>query len=388
MWRWVWILILGVACRPAPAHLASTLHHYTVRPTPTGLDIGLFGDFADKDTVSLSLWTVGGVFEQSTTLERQASSLTFHFSNPRAGKAILIADVGGKRTTLPIQQGFSEATLPLQLKLGSRAVRVGGGLPSVVVHPLDQHKNVVERPMVFRYQSPARPRQTLSVKTQNLLAWTFVSPGNQIGKLVVSGQIDRSYGELAEVDILPGRATHGRLSVDIPSRIDGRDLLRMRLWDLSDPQFNRALDGTQLDLWGEGPQGSFQLSAPMVDGQSELLMPIDVLPGKYTFRARVEDWQTQKPFDVPQAATLQAPKVTVDGSGIHLGPLLNALGAVLDTGTRGTLTFFDPKGKALATRETSVEQGSIDIERSDVPMGTHRIEIDLAGVSASQVEIP
>jgi hypothetical protein len=316
--------------RVLPEGVRFTLRAPNARTFPAGLQ------------VALTLETPAGPI-QVQRVTNGTNTVTLEVPYRRAGVAPFSVRLGtnGSSLTGEVRRAALEAVSPVELNVGARAVRVGDAkAPAVVLHPLDAQGNVSDEPMLVQARRPDGSRFQRTIMARHLVAWTFVPPGTQTGRVRLAAQNRRATarGERAEVDVQPGAVSTARFTAAPNALSSGtREPLELRLSDARDAFGNAAVDGTLVEFSSAG--GTWQLFAarPLVRAEATLELTPDLPGGTYPLTARADATRAD-----PRAVRFLEPRfqswqVRLQGRELRVSAPVDALGAWLDDGTPVTV---------------------------------------------------
>ncbi|GIW27300.1 MAG: hypothetical protein KatS3mg070_0663 [Meiothermus sp.] len=306
----------------------------------------------------------------------------------RAGLIPYRLEAGSASLEGTLRRRPGPATTPLRPKVGARAVRIDTPRqPSLVLHPLDAQLNVAEEPVRMKVFYPDGSQREWVLPVVHQLAWSYFPPGSRKGILKVVVQSGAARGERAEVDVLPGRIRSGALVLLQPeAATSGRDRWVLEVQGLRDEKGNLASDGLAVSLIGGALENLF-LTRSAPQSRLPLSLPLPDRVGSYPLRAWSEGW-------VSNEATLRArPAVQVahlplywSGNQLHIGPVVDDLGALPDDGTPMRLRVVDPAGRLLLEERILLASG----QALWTPPPLTRpfwLEVELAGQRA-RLEVP
>ncbi|TAE46246.1 MAG: hypothetical protein EAZ89_20460 [Bacteroidetes bacterium] len=205
--------------------------------------------FADGTPFQIWLETPAGL-QAKKSQTRAGKTQEIFFPYRRAGLLLYRIRVAEFELSGRLQR-FSQAPVnPLELNVGARAVRLDTRRPpALVMHPLDALGNVSDDPILVTTQTPDGKRQQKRIRSRHLLAFMWLPVGERPGLLSVSAQATNAFAERAEVDILAGATTSGRLSVQSNTTGDlTRDPVALGVGNLQDQFGNPATDGSAAEF--------------------------------------------------------------------------------------------------------------------------------------------
>jgi hypothetical protein len=213
------------------------------------------------------------------------------------------------------------------------------------------------------------------------VAAELISSGTSAGTVEVFATDGSVSSRRVEYDEVPGAASAVStvLTGDSSTLVaDGRQLIEVSTSTIVDRFGNRLLDGHLVQLRTDGPGGVGLATATTIDGIARFRVPAPSRPGTVTLAAMV-DGTVGEPMILTFAPAVSAipAVVRIDDTGssiVDVGPVLDALGAVVSDGTPVTVSTDGAESIDLPLRGG---MASIDVGVLDV--GT-AVDIEVLGV--------
>lgn len=311
-------------------------------------------------TAKVWLETPAGILA-ATSITTQEDKQSYFFPYKRAGLVIYQVQIGQYRSFGRLKRQSLLPVNPLKLNVGARAVRLDTSRPpALVMHPTDALGNVSDAPILVTTRTPNGTIQQTTIRSQHLLAWTWLPVGQRPGLLHVAAQSSQAFGERAEVDILAGATQQAQLDsnanmVNDPTR-DQVELLFNKAID----QFgNPATDGAAVEFTSQSALGwNLFLTRPLVRSSATGKIP---LLGSGKLQARAEAYQSPKQSIKVKSLPW---KVWLENNQLLSSVFRDELGSTLDDGTPIELDLINKTTQRHFT--TYLKNGRIGFPLPDI----------------------
>jgi hypothetical protein len=304
---------------------------------PNGLWLRLVApkgqQFAHGLPMRLWLETPAGLQVQDTTTKAGSTQAVF-FPYRRAGVGLYSVKLAEFQAQGQFTRNSLAAVNPLELHVGARAVRLDTRRPpALVLHPVDINGNVSQEPITVTTQNPGGQRRQTQIRSQHLVAWTWLPVGQQTGVLLVSAQTSRAFGERAEVDLLAGAAQSGQMRVQNSSSGNpSRDPVTLRLENVRDQFGNPAVEGSATEFSSRSSLAGWNLFAirPLVQSVASLRLPWQTTATVSTAQAQSEGLRSPAK---PVVLALPSWRIWKNQGFVYSNRILDQIGATFDDGT-------------------------------------------------------
>ena len=203
------------------------------------------------ENLPMTVWietSAGIIAQESKTLGQ--TQQTIFFSYQRAGLILYHVKIAEYLARGDLTRVASTPIHPLKLNVGARAVRLDRSRrPALVMHPLDARGNVSDAPITVTTLLPNGQRQEQIIRSQHLVAWTWLPVGRRTGLLRISAQTKAAFAERSEVDLLSGATTQASFKLS-PNTLNSatRDDLSLSLQNAQDQFGNPAVEGAAVEF--------------------------------------------------------------------------------------------------------------------------------------------
>jgi hypothetical protein len=301
--------------------------------------------FPENLPITVWLETAAGIIVREAKTRKQAEQTLF-FSYQRAGLILYRVKVAeyvsrGELTRVP-----ANPIHPLKLNVGARAVRLDTSRPpALVMHPLDAQGNVSNTPITVTTLLPNGQLQEKIIRSQHLVAWTWLPVGRRTGLLRISAQTPTAFAERSEVDLLSGATTQANFSLS-PSSLNSatRDDLSLSLRNAQDQFGNPAVEGSAVEFSSiQALTWNFFMVRSLVRSTASAKMSLYLPVGKFLLYTRSE-----KLLSSATGFLIKTPRTTTwqiwrKKDFIYSSVIRDSIGAILDDGTPIKITVWTEK---------------------------------------------
>jgi hypothetical protein len=325
---------------------------------PNGLWLRLIAPKGQQFSQGLPMrfWleTPAGLYVQNTTTKAGSTQAVF-FPYRRAGEGLYSVKLAEFQAQGQFFRNSLAAVNPLQLHVGARAVRLDTRRPpALVLHPVDINGNVSQEPITVTTQNPDGQRRQTQIRSQHLVAWTWLPVGTKTGVLLVSAQTSRAFGERAEVDLLAGATRSGQLKVqNLSSGNPSRDPVTLRLENVQDQFGNPATEGSATEFISRSSLAGWNLFAirPVVRSVASLRLPWQTTASASTAQAQNEGLRSPAK---PVILAFPLWRIWRSQGFVYSNRIFDQIGATFDDGTAFEIEV-QTKAEVLQFRATLID---------------------------------
>jgi len=348
------------------------------------------GSFTEGSEAKLTLSTAAGPYFVTEPLSPNGLSLDVPYI--RAGLTPYILTVGQQKFSGNLKRVAGPAITPLEPKLTARAARVDlEQSTAVIIRPLDKHGNVTQSPVNVRVINPDESLLSTELAVEHLLSWTYLPKSRMAGTQYIIAETQTAKGERAELDLLAGEVARSDFAAPIQTApASARDAWHVRLDFPRDRFVNRISEGTTVLFYGGNEDVDFFVLRPLNQGESNLVLPTYPLIGDYALQTQSGTYKSDPIIlEASSVASLDIPIIwnTEEGLSLAIGPIIDAFGAIPDTGSELQLVILDAQKQALTRFTTPLEDGSARISFPPLPEQASTVQVRIAGQLKS-ISIP
>lgn len=294
---------------------------------------------------------------------------------------------------------------PILPLVGPRAIVAGGEQWTMVVAtPRDALDNPVAEGshVTVRAQHPVAPDaapatgvETMSISTQNLIAWTRIHSRNQAGPLHIAVNSDFGHSPERVIIVTPSLPMPFQLLADKTSApADGRQLVHISSSQIRDRFGNVLPDGTStLLLATMTAQDRRTLPAMTIDGRIYTTIQAPSQPGVMQLQGWIAGVASEPlPLTFGAGPAVQpigvVTKKIAEGMQVIAGPLVGDLGQFIPDGADVTFTITAPDGlleEVIAPADYGYAQ--ILLRRAALVDGDYQITVT-AGTGQGAITFP
>ncbi len=340
------------------------------------------GSFSEGLDAKLTLSTAAGPYFVSKPVSPKGLSLDVPYV--RAGLTPYTLTIGQQQFTGNLKRVAGPALTPLEPKLTARAARVDlEQSTAVLIRPLDKHGNVTQSPVTVRVINPNNSLLSAELQVEHLLSWTYLPKSRRAGTQYIIAETQTAKGERAELDLLAGEVARSDFAAPIQTApASARDTWHLRLDFPRDKFVNRISEGTSVLFYGGNEDVDFFVLRPLNQGESNLVLPTYPLVGNYSLQTQSGTYKSDPIIlEASTVASLDIPMIwnLEDSLSLAIGPIIDAFGAIPDTGSELQLVILDTKKQALTRIFTPLEDGSARIIFPPLPDEASSVQIRIAG---------
>ncbi len=299
------------------------------------------------ENLPITVWvetSAGVVVQEAKTLGQAEQTMFFLYQ--RAGLILYRVKIAEYLARGQLTRVALAPVHPLKLNVGARAVRLDTSRPpALVMHPLDAQGNVSDAPITVTTLLPSGQPQKQTIRSQHLVAWTWLPVGRRTGLLRISAQTRTAFAERSEVDLLSGATTQASFSLS-PSSLSSatRDDLSLSLRNAQDQFGNPAVEGSAVEFSSiQALTWNFFMVRSLVRSAASAKMSLYLPVGKFLLYTRSEKLLSSATGFLIETARTTTWRIWRKKDFIYSSVIRDSIGAILDDGTPINITLWTEK---------------------------------------------
>ena len=346
-------------------------HRYSYNPT-RGVVSFYFTDtlnLAASEDISVHIQSPAGlhIFEYDrNSLKSDDGGSVLAVPYARAGLSPYTLYLGDEVAFGELNISPSPPISPLTTEVAGRSLQVTNvSQAAVYLSPLDIHGNVSDEPIDIELRYPNYTSWSSRVEMENLVGWTLVPHGEELGKIAVSVKSDEAFGERTEIYVFAGPLEQGNIYALHPQiEANPRDAWHLVAPQLQDRYDNPINDGTVFELYAEF--GNIRITGTGIasSGRAQIDLPPIPETGEMALRLQSSHYRSEDVTLAVTAFTEQLHVAWLDDNTIRIGPILDSLGAYPDNGALVSLRLLNNEEQEIFIDEAALIGG---VTQWDIP---------------------